>query len=154
VRGVDVAASMSEYLVSQLRSTRNVDIRHQVEVTGARSVDGRLSEVEITRRDDGAAEWTPSQGLFVLIGSSPHTAWLDGVVERDEHGFVLVGADATAADGTTDGSGRQPLETTASGVFAIGDTRRGSVKRVATAVGDGAAVVAAVHAHLAPRMVR
>jgi thioredoxin reductase (NADPH) len=114
--------------------------------------------VEVTARDDGKATWSPCKGLFVLIGSSPHTGWLEGVVERDEHGFVLVGADATAAGGPGSDAGsaggvRQPLETTASGVFAIGDTRRGSVKRVATAVGDGAAVVAAVHAHLAPRMV-
>jgi thioredoxin reductase (NADPH) len=152
VRGADVAASMSEYLVAQLRATRNVEIRHLVEVTGARSVDGRLTEVEVTGREDGAAEWAPCQGLFVLIGASPHTTWLEGVVERDEQGFVLVGADATKVTGTAGGRFRQPLETTASGVFAIGDTRRGSVKRVATAVGDGAAVVAAVHAHLAPRM--
>ena len=97
VRGVDVAASMSEYLVAQLRATNNVAIRHQVEVTGARSVDGRLTEVEVTGREGGAAAWAPCRGLFVLIGSSPHTAWLEGVVARDEHGFVLVGADASAA---------------------------------------------------------
>ena len=154
VRGAAVADGMSEYLVSQLRSARNISIRHRAEVTGARAVDGMLSEVEVTDRSDGTATWEPCHGLFVLIGSSPHTAWLAGAVERDEHGFVLVGADATAALGPDGGAVRQPLETTASGVFAIGDTRRGSVKRVATAVGDGAAVVAAVHAHLAPRMPR
>ena len=161
VRGRDVAASMSEYLVSQLHSTRNVEVRHLAEVTGARAVDGRLSEIQVTGRDDGKVTWSPCAGLFVLIGSSPHTGWLEGVVERDDNGFVLVGTDATAAGGSDAGSDagsadagpRQPLETTASGVFAIGDTRRGSIKRVATAVGDGAAVVAAVHAHLAPRMV-
>ncbi|GAA4399206.1 FAD-dependent oxidoreductase [Fodinibacter luteus] len=165
VRGAEVADTMSEYLVSQLRATPVVEIRHRAEVTGARSVDGRLTEVEVTDRGDGEAAWMPCHGLFVLIGSSPHTGWLEGAVGRDEQGFVLVGADATAAAGradaagsaaagTTGGEARHPLETTASGVFAIGDTRRGSVKRVATAVGDGAAVVAAVHAHLTARMPR
>lgn len=155
VRGADVADSMSEYLVEQLRAARNVEIRHRVEVTGARSVDDRLTEVQITDRDDGSAAWSPCHGLFVLIGSSPHTGWLGDAVARDEQGFVLVGTEATSSVGAADaGASRQPLETTASGVFAIGDTRRGSVKRVATAVGDGAAVVAAVHAHLAPRMTR
>jgi thioredoxin reductase (NADPH) len=165
VRGPNVADSMSDYLVSQLRSTRNVHVRHRGEVSGARAVDDRLGEVRVTDRDDGSTSWSPCHGLFVLIGSTPHTRWLEGAVERDEYGFVLVGTDATAAAataggrgaGSTDGSDagppRQPLETTARGVFAVGDTRRGSVKRVATAVGDGAAVVAAVHAHLAPRVI-
>ncbi|HET6967834.1 MAG TPA: FAD-dependent oxidoreductase [Ornithinibacter sp.] len=154
VRGADVADSMSEYLVAQLRATRNVEIRHRVEVTGARAVDDRLTEVQVTDRDDGSTAWSPCHGLFVLIGSSPHTGWLEDAVARDEHGFVLVGADATTVGGPDAGASRHPLETTASGVFAIGDTRRGSVKRVATAVGDGAAVVAAVHAHLAPGTTR
>ena len=150
VRGADVADSMSEYLVGQLRATRNVEIRHRVAVTGVRAVDDRLTEVQVTDRDGGAAAWSACHGLFVLIGSSPHTGWLGDAVARDEQGFVLVGTDATRAVGVADAAAsRQPLETTASGVFAIGDTRRGSVKRVATAVGDGAAVVAAVHVHLA-----
>ena len=150
VRGADVADSMSEYLVGQLRATRNVEIRHRVAVTGIRAVDDRLTEVQVTDRDGGAAAWSACHGLFVLIGSSPHTGWLGDAVARDEQGFVLVGTDATRAVGVADaGASRQPLETTASGVFAIGDTRRGSVKRVATAVGDGAAVVATVHVHLA-----
>ena len=162
VRGADVSTTMSEYLVSQLRATRHVEIRHRAAVTGARAVDGRLSEVEITGRDGGVSEWVKCQGLFVLIGSLPHTDWLSGVVERDDAGFVKVGTDATAATGEVDPTGdgldghhvRHPLETSRIGVFAIGDTRRGSIKRVATAVGDGAAVVAAVHQHLADRMQR
>lgn len=150
VRGRDVSASMSEYLVAQLRATRNVEVRHLAEVSGARAVEGHLSEVQVTDRATGATTWEACRGLFVLIGSSPHTEWLGDAVARDEQGFVLVGTDAAAAL-AQDGSPRSMLETTASGVFAVGDTRRGSVKRVATAVGDGAAVVAAVHAHLAPR---
>jgi thioredoxin reductase (NADPH) len=152
VRGPDVAASMSDYLVEQITATRNIDVVHGARVTGARSVDDRLSEVEVTTADAGPA-WAPSHGLFVLIGSSPHTDWLEGAVVRDDNGFVRTGADVAVPAGDAGapggGGGRHPLETSLSGVFAIGDTRRGSVKRVATAVGDGAAVVAAVHQHLA-----
>jgi thioredoxin reductase (NADPH) len=165
VRGPDVAASMSDYLVEQMRATRNVDILHNAAVTGARAVDERLTEIEITDRRSGATRWTQCHGLFVLIGSSPHTDWLDGVVARDEQGFVMVGgdvgSDAVSGGGGAGGGGpaetqrdRHPLETSCTGVFAIGDTRRGSIKRVATAVGDGAAVVAAVHQHLADRVAR
>ena len=155
VRGADVAASMSEYLVAQLRATRNVDIRHQVEVTGARSVDGRLTEVEITR----------TRGRSGRVGAVPgalraHRLLAPHDVARGGRRAGRARASCSSArtrrpsPGRPTAGCRQPLETTASGVFAIGDTRRGSVKRVATAVGDGAAVVAAVHAHLAPRMVR
>ena len=151
VRGPDVAASMSDYLIEQMRATRNVDIVHQAQVTGCHSVDGRLTEIEVTDRVGGEATWMPCHGLFVLIGSSPHTDWLEGVVARDEAGFVKVGTDASSDAG--DGHHvRHPLETSQVGVFAIGDTRRGSIKRVATAVGDGAAVVAAVHQHLTDRL--
>jgi thioredoxin reductase (NADPH) len=151
VRGPDVAASMSDYLIEQMRATRNVEIVHQAEVTGCHSVDGRLTEIEVTDRVGGEATWMPCHGLFVLIGSSPHTDWLEGVVARDEAGFVKVGTDASSDAG--DGHHvRHPLETSQVGVFAIGDTRRGSIKRVATAVGDGAAVVAAVHQHLTDRL--
>jgi thioredoxin reductase (NADPH) len=161
---------MSEYLVEQMRATRNVDIVHHAEVTGARAADGRLTEIEITDRARGEGHWTPCHGLFVLIGSSPHTDWLEGVVARDEFGFVKVGMDAEADAPPEDPAGqaagpdgagepgpperlriRQSLETSRRGVFAVGDTRRGSIKRVATAVGDGAAVVAAIHQHLADR---
>ena len=166
VRGPDVSATMSEYLIEQMRATRNVDIVHQAEVTGARAVDGRLTEIEVTDRVSGDCQWTPCHGLFVLIGSLPHTEWLEGVVARDESGFVKVGVEAgmdapldastapTGDNGTLMRHHRQSLETSRPGVFAVGDTRRGSIKRVATAVGDGAAVVAAVHQHLADRMHR
>lgn len=152
VRGPDVAASMSDYLVGQIRATRNVDLVHRVEVTDGRSVDGRLTEVEVTDRDTGEPRWEESHGLFVLIGSAPHTGWIGGAAARDESGYVLVGREAAEALSATGGEAehhsRHPLETSRRGVFAVGDTRSGSVKRVATAVGDGAAVIAAVHQHL------
>ena len=149
VRGPDLSASMSEYLVEQLRAAPNVDIHHLTEVTGGRAVDDRLTEVELTDRGSGTTRWDPCHGLFVLIGSAPHTDWLEGAVACDEAGFVLVGHDAEAPHGPG-----HHLETNRPGVYAIGDTRSGSIKRVATAVGDGAAVVAAVHQHLAGRGTR
>jgi thioredoxin reductase (NADPH) len=159
VRGPDVAASMSDYLVEQIRATATVDIRHGAEVTAGRSVDDRLTEIEISDRETGETEWTACHGLFVLIGSAPHTEWIQDTVACDEAGYVLVGRDASAVPGADpdvgDGSPeRHHLETTRRGVFAVGDTRSGSVKRVATAVGDGAAVVVAVHQHLAAEVPR
>ena len=150
VRGPDVATSMSDYLVGQIRATRNVDLVHRVEVTAGRSVDDRLTEVEVTDRDSGRARWEESHGLFVLIGSEPHTGWLQGSVACDDAGFVLVGPQVPSAPDTGHGEHdvRHALETSRRGVFAIGDSRSGSIKRVATAVGDGAAVIAAVHQHL------
>jgi thioredoxin reductase (NADPH) len=151
VRGADVSATMSEYLIEQIRATRNVDIRHGAEVTGGRSTEDRLSEIEITDRASGERAWTDSAGLFVLIGSQPHTGWIQGTVACDGGGYVLVGPAAAAAPGA-DADGERhihhALETSRRGVFAIGDSRSGSIKRVATAVGDGAAVIAAVHEHL------
>ena len=96
VRGRDVAASMSEYLVSPALDPQRRGAAPG-RVTGAHAVDGRLSEIQVTGRDDGKATWSPCGSLFVLIGSSPHTGWLEGVVERDDSSFVLVGTDATAA---------------------------------------------------------
>ena len=157
VRGPDVSASMSDYLVGQIRSTHNVDLVHRVQVTAGRSVDDRLTEVEVTDRDTGRSRWEESHGLFVLIGSEPHTGWLQGSVACDDAGFVLVGRDAAGAPAADDDLAhhvRHSLETSRRGVFAIGDTRSGSVKRVATAVGDGAAVIAAVHQHLVAVPVR
>jgi thioredoxin reductase (NADPH) len=149
VRGESLASSMSEYLIEQLRSTRNVDIRYRAQVVGGRAVDDVLAEVEIADLDTGATERAPAAGLFVLIGSTPHTAWLGSAVQRDETGFVVVGSEVDRSP--PDGSHRErlPLETSAPGVFAVGDARRGSIKRVATAVGDGARVVQLVHRYLA-----
>ena len=144
VRGPNLAASMSDYLIAQLHSTRNVGIQYRAAVTGGAAADGSLAEIEITDLDQGTVANVPAAGLFVLIGSSPHTAWLDGAVQRDPTGFLLVGTDVDRVGGSA-----APLETSMPGVFAIGDVRRGSIKRVATAVGDGAAVIQQVHRYLA-----
>ena len=148
VRGSNVADSMSEYLIELLRSTRNVDIRHRTQVVGGAEDDGALRELVLAQLDDGTTERVPAGGLFALIGSTPNTGWLGSTVQRDTSGFVLVGSDIDRSAVGDPERRPRPLETSVPGVFAIGDARRGSVKRVATAVGDGAAVVQMVHEHL------
>ena len=149
VRSDSLAASMSEYLIAQLQSTRNVDIRYRTQVVGGAAVDGCLDSIELERLDGGGTEVCPAGGLFVLIGSRPHTGWLEGIVQRDDGGYVLTGADVELAAVPDPDRVPLPFETSMPGVFAIGDTRRGSVKRVATAVGDGAGVVQLLHGYLA-----
>ncbi|MDP3893080.1 FAD-dependent oxidoreductase [Nocardioides sp.] len=140
VRGPSLAASMSDYLIGQLEATRNLTIRYERAVVGGRAVDGCLEAVTVADpKVAGATEEIETSGLFVLIGSVPRTAWLPEAVERDESGFVRTGS----------GPARMPLETSVPGVFAIGDVRSGSIKRVATAVGDGATVIALLHGYLA-----
>ncbi len=146
VRAEGLAASMSDYLIEQLRSTRNVDIRYRAAIAGGTAVDHCLATLDVRDLTDDHVEVCPAKGLFVLIGSTPHTGWLDGAVARDDGGFVLTGPDV-APDPARDRPAL-PFETSQPGVFAIGDTRRGGVKRVATAVGDGAAVVQLLHGHL------
>jgi thioredoxin reductase (NADPH) len=107
-----------------------------------------LSELEIFHLDEGSTEVLPAAGLFVFIGATPHTDWLGPDVQRNNEGFVLVGNDVDR-DATPDPKREQlSLETSLPGVFAIGDVRAGSVKRVATAVGDAAAVVAGVRQYV------
>lgn len=150
VRAPTLSASMSEYLISQLEATRNVAIRFGTAIVGARDQDGFLAAVRVAA--SGAAEAIAGEeieagGLFVLIGSVPRTSWLPDTVERDPAGFLLTGA----RDVSDAGMDRAPLalETSMPGIFAIGDVRAGSIKRVATAVGDGATVVSMLHAYLA-----
>lgn len=139
VRGPSLAASMSEYLISQLEATRNVAIRYRTAVLDGREEDGCLAGLTLgDPHGDGPAEDVSASGLFVLIGSVPRTSWLPAEVVRDEAGFIRTGQD-----------GRLLLETSMEGVFAVGDVRSGSIKRVATAVGDGATVIALLHGYLA-----
>ncbi|WP_432478545.1 FAD-dependent oxidoreductase [Nocardioides sp. GXQ0305] len=148
VRGPSLAASMSEYLIEQLDATRNVSIRYRTAVHGGREVDDCLAGITVGPPDGDEREELAVVGLFVLIGSVPRTAWLPEEVRRDESGFLWTGPDREPAEGG-DGAMRRPLETTLPGVFAIGDVRAGSIKRVATAVGDGAAVISLIHGYLA-----
>jgi thioredoxin reductase (NADPH) len=142
VRGPDLAASMSRYLVDRITGLSNVEVLTQTNVTGLEGRDGMLEAIRWRRGASGEEVRRAIQHLFLFIGAEPNTDWLSGSgVALDPKGFVLTGTD-TAED-------RRPLETSRRGVFAIGDVRSGSVKRVAAAVGEGAQVVATLHAALA-----
>jgi thioredoxin reductase (NADPH) len=146
VRSRSLAASMSDYLTREIDNTANVHVRYRSEVVGGGG-DGRLEHLLIQDRDSGRAESLPAAGLFILIGAEPFTDWLPGAIARDQWGFILTGPDATLHWPLA----RAPFlfETTTPGVFAVGDVRHGSVKRVASAVGEGSIAVRLVHDYLA-----
>ncbi len=136
VHGAGLEASMSKYLIDRIAALPNVEIHARTEVTALTGdPEAGLSEATFTHRDTGESWSGPLRHLFLFVGADPNTAWLKGCgVEVDGKGFVVTGA-----------GGRAPLETSIPGVFAIGDVRAGSVKRVGGAIGEGAAVVAALH---------
>ncbi len=151
VRGYSLADSMSEYLIREIESAANIAVRRRVAVTDGAG-QGRLERLTLTDLESGAAETVPAAALFVLIGTQPHTRWLPAAVRRDQSGFVLTGTDLLD-DGKADKEWplrRLPmfLESSLPGVFAAGDVRHGSVKRVASAVGEGATAIHLVHDHL------
>jgi thioredoxin reductase (NADPH) len=142
-RGTDLSESMSHYLVERLRRTANVRLElcsQVIELSG----EERLRAVKI-RDGEGQVAQRPVSGLFVMIGADPCTGWLKGAVRLDERGFVLTGKDC----GADAPAPYNLFQTSLPGVFAVGDVRSGSVKRVASAVGEGSVVVQAVHARLA-----
>ena len=142
VRGGDLAASMSRYLVDRIAGIANIEVVTRAEVSGLEGRDGMLEALRWRRRGSTEEVRRPVRHLFLFIGAAPNTDWLNGSgVARDAKGFVLTGADL--------GDDRRPLETCRRGVFAIGDVRSNSIKRVAAAVGEGAQVVATLHAFLA-----
>jgi thioredoxin reductase (NADPH) len=151
VRG-DSLAGMSQYLANQLLRTPNVTVRLGVEVVDGEG-DGRLEAVTLRHRAGDELEQLPTSALFAHIGAEPRTEWLEGSVARDRSGYVLTGADLLrGADPRSDWPlARPPLlfETSLPGVFAAGDVRHGSIKRVASAVGEGAVAVQLVHRYLA-----
>jgi thioredoxin reductase (NADPH) len=145
VRGGSLEASMSHYLVEQIAALENVDVRTGTSATAAEAHQGRLRRVLIAGPDGEQA--LEADACFVFIGASPRTDWLDGVIARDERGFILAGRDAQAAGWPLD---REPymLETTVPGVFVAGDVRARSIKRVASAVGEGSMAVSLIHEYL------
>ena len=148
VRGDSLANSMSDYLVKEIESTPAVLARLQTEVAAARG-DRRLTELVVRDRRTGSEETVPAAALFVMIGATPHADWLPDDVLRDQHGFILTGRDLPDQDRAKTGQPVPlPLETSVPGVFAVGDVRAGSVKRVASAVGEGSVAVPQVHQHL------
>jgi thioredoxin reductase (NADPH) len=146
VRSQSLAVSMSDYLVREIGNAANVRVRYRSEVAGGGG-DGRLEHLLIRDRDSGRTESVPAAGLFILIGAQPFTGWLPAAIERDQWGFVLTGPDA--APHWPLPRVPFPFETTAPGVFAVGDVRHGSVKRVASAVGEGSIAIRLVHDYLA-----
>jgi thioredoxin reductase (NADPH) len=141
-RGPRLEASMSRYLVDRISALPNVEVRVETRVTALEGRGGSLEEVRWRHAASGEETRRPIRHLFLFAGADPYTAWLSSSgVALDDKGFVRTGGDL--------GNGHAPLQTSCPGVFAIGDARAGSVKRVAAAVGEGAQVVAALHAFLA-----
>jgi thioredoxin reductase (NADPH) len=142
VRGADIGASMSRYLVDRIEGHANIEVLTRAQVSGLEGRDGILQAVRWRLGTNGQEVRRPIRHLFLFIGAEPNTDWLAGAgVGLDAKGFVLTGEDACRD--------RHPLETNRRGVFAIGDVRSKSIKRVAAAVGEGAQVVAALHSYLA-----
>jgi thioredoxin reductase (NADPH) len=150
VRGDSLAPSMSDYLIQRLGAADNIDVRLQTEVVdciGERRLRGLVLEERATgRREDVAAA-----ALFAEIGGEPHTHWLPESVARDEHGYILTERDVSTGLGRLMWPLERPpfsLETSVPGVFAAGDVRHGTAKRVAPAIGEGAVAIRSVHEYL------
>jgi thioredoxin reductase (NADPH) len=152
IRGATLRTSMSEYLVSELEQTPNVKLRFDTEVIGGGGV-GRLETVRLRQGGSAATELVQAAALFLLIGAEPWTGWLEGCLARDDRGYILTGQDLlNAGDALANWRlTRSPmlLETSMPGVFAAGDVRQRSMKRVAAAAGEGATAVQLVHTYLA-----
>jgi thioredoxin reductase (NADPH) len=150
VRGLSLGATMSRYLLQRIEDSPSIEVRCNTEVAEAHGED-RLESLTLADRSDGTRERVPASALFVFIGASPRTDWLGADVVRDEHGFVVTGRDL---DVQAPGRWALPrsafaLECSVPGVFAAGDVRLDSMKRVASAVGEGAMSVYLVHRYLA-----
>jgi thioredoxin reductase (NADPH) len=151
VRGDSLESSMSEYLIARITAADNVEVRYRTEVSAAHGTD-HLESVTLVDRDTGAEHDEDTNWLFVFIGALPRTEWLGDAVLRDALGFLVTGPDLQLPGNTTAWPlARSPyaLETSLPGVFAAGDVRLDSMKRVASAVGEGAMSVYLVHQYLA-----
>jgi len=147
VRGESLAVSMSTYLIEQIATKANIRVETRSEVVAVHGAE-QLEEIDVIDRRTGTTSRRDAKALFVLIGAEAATDWLPSEIARDEHGFVLTGTDAMKAGPWQ--AGREPfaLETSAPGIFAVGDIRSGSVKRVAASVGEGGVAIALVHRYL------
>src|SRR5215469_6960640 len=151
VRGDSLSSSMSQYLIDEIGKTENIHVEPHTQVVEVHG-DQHLEAISILCGDSGQTERVPASGLFIFIGAEPRTDWLAGVVERDERGFVLSGPDLVSGGRRPKGwtVDRDPwlLETSVPGIFVVGDVRHGSVKRVASGVGEGAIAVQFIHQYL------
>ncbi|MFD7317796.1 FAD-dependent oxidoreductase [Streptomyces sp. NPDC059883] len=151
IRGAELSGSMSRYLIEQIGGIDHIVVHPWTEVAGGKG-DGHLQQLTLRDVRSGATDSVDSSWLFVFIGAEPRTEWLEGVVERDARGFVITGPDLVA-DGQRPANWPLPrdpyhLESSVPGVFAAGDVRAASLKRVASAVGDGAMAISLVHRYL------
>lgn len=148
VRGQSLEAGMSHYLVREIEATPNVEVRSATVVVGGGGA-GRLDQLVLRQRPSGEESTVAADALFVLIGARPHTDWLPAEVSRDSRGFLLTGEELSGEDGWPLERRPLPLETSMPCVLAAGDVRRASVKRVASAVGEGSIAIQLVHGLLA-----
>jgi thioredoxin reductase (NADPH) len=151
VRGASLTEGMSDYLVKQIAATANITVRLNTRIVDG-SGDGRLERLVLDDASSGRSETVSAAALFVHIGARPHTEWLPPAIARDEAGFVITGQDLLDRDGERSTWPLRrppfPLETGMPGVFAVGDVRHGSGKRVASAIGEGSTVVSMVYRYL------
>jgi len=142
MRGTSLRKTMSEYLVVRISAQGNIEVLAETELFALEGESAKLEHLRWRERATGKDTGRPIRHLFLFIGADPNTDWLAGSgIALDAKGFVLTGKDTGRVSG--------PLESSVRGIFAIGDVRSGSIKRVAAAVGEGAQVVAAIHAFLA-----
>jgi thioredoxin reductase (NADPH) len=154
VRADTLAKGMSDYLIKEIESTARLHVRLHTDIAAARG-EQRLSALVLRDRRTGQQSAVPAAALFVMTGATPHTDWLPDSIARDRYGYILTGRALPGSD--TAGAIRRPplpLETSMPGVFAAGDVRAGSVKRVASAVGEGSAAIPQVHHHLQRQGIR
>jgi thioredoxin reductase (NADPH) len=151
VRGDSLATTMSQYLIDQIKATSNIQVEYRTQVVEVHG-DDHLDTLSIKCDQTGDVSRVPAAALFIFIGAEPRTAWLDGTVERDARGFVLTGPDLLREGKRPKGWSleRDPglLETNVPGIFAVGDVRHGSIKRVASGVGEGSIAIQFVHQYL------
>ncbi|QCR52561.1 response regulator [Brachybacterium sp. SGAir0954] len=146
VRRPDLRSTMSAYLITEIAANQRITVEGSTRVVDGGAEDGDVAWLELER--DGSRERRPVQGLFLLLGAEPHCEWLPDAVRRDAKGYVLTGRDVPGED-WRGGLPPAELETSVPGVFCAGDVRSGSMKRVASATGEGAGVVSRIHEHLA-----
>jgi thioredoxin reductase (NADPH) len=145
IRGSDLSSSMSQYLIDLIEAEPGITVLPRTQVVGAKGSE-RLESLIL--EVDGSEVEQPAGAVFIFIGQAPHTSWIADLVETDERGFITTGSDLGSLQGWTLERDPLPLETNVPGIFAAGDVRHGSTKRVATSTGEGATAISYVHRFL------